>query len=154
MGPLVQRVRCDRALQCQDSFLGRLERRKLQAERAVQLPQRRAPRIDPRLVPVLGEKFAAVEVERVAVRGGVGRAARLGRRALERVDVADDGGVEPEHRVRQGQAVCTKHPPRGVERLVQVVLRRGGVVDRGARDVGCEATEESERDLLGAHRLA
>ena len=57
---------------------------------------------------------------------------------------------------RRLQKLDRKRRDADIRVRIRVILKvaLGLSCNAAARDVGCEATEESERDLLGAHRLA
>ena len=126
VGGLGQRIDDQRALQRGDRLrvvAGQLG--ELDAQRAVQLEQRGPARVGPRLVAVLGQQLAGVEVERALVGGGVARLARAGGGGLEGVDV--DLGLEGDDAVAQAQGIGADRAPRCVQRLVEVVGRRVAV---------------------------
>ena len=99
----------------------------------MQLEQRGPARVGPRLVAILGQQLAGVEVERGLVGGGLAGGARAGGGGLEGVDV--DLGLEGDDAVAEAQGVGADRAPRGVQRLVEVVGRRLGVAI-GPQQVG------------------
>ena len=126
MGGLGQRVDDERALERGDRLrVVAVELGELDAQGAVQLEQRGAARVGPRLVAVLGQQLAGVEVERGLVGGGLARGARAGGGGLEGVDV--DLGLEGDDAVAEAQGVGADRAARGVQRLVEVVGRGLGV---------------------------
>ena len=96
---LGQRIDDQRALQRGDRLrVVAVELGQLDAQGAVELEQRGPARVGPRLVAVLGQQLAGVEVERGLVGGGLARLARAGGGGLEGVDV--DLGLEARRRRR------------------------------------------------------
>jgi hypothetical protein len=123
---LRERVGDQRALQVDDG--GRrvaVQLGELEAQRRVQLDERRAPRVRPRLVAVLGQQRTAVEPEGALIGGRVAFGTRPRRSRLERVDVdlgaEDDDTVDQRNRGRAVGARGVEGAARDVERLVQVV---------------------------------
>ena len=134
MGGLGQRVDDQRALQRGDRLrVVAVQLGQLDAQGAVELEQRGAARVGPRLVAVLGQQLAGVEVERALVVGGLARGARVGGGGLEGVDV--DLGLEGDDAVAEAQGVGADRAAGGVQRLVEVVGRGLGVAV-GPQQVG------------------
>ena len=103
----------------------------LEAQLGVQLGQRSAPRIRPRLVTVLGQQSAAVKTERalIRVRGTIGSRARCSSLESVNVDLSgeDDGAVFQRERGRAVGARGIERAAGDIERLVQVVRGCVGV---------------------------
>ena len=134
VGGLGQRIHDERALEHGDRLrVVAVEVGELDAQGAVQLEQRGPARVGPRLVAILGQQLAGVEVERGLVGGGVAGRPRAGGGGLEGVDV--DLGLEGDHAVVEAQGVGADRAPRGVQRLVEVVRRRVAVAV-GPQQVG------------------
>jgi hypothetical protein len=117
MRGLVQRRGGECALQRVHGLIGCLELRKLEAERAVQLAERRTPRVGPALVAILREQLAAIESERRFVRLHVAELARACRGVFEAVDVARYVLFQHEEAVAQDDRLGTEHAPRRVQGL-------------------------------------
>jgi hypothetical protein len=104
---------------------------KLEAQRGVQLGQRSAPSIRPRLVAVLGQQRTAVKVERPLIGDRIAIGSRARRSSLEGINVdpsvEDDGAVYQRQGGRAVGARGVERAARRIERLVQVVRGRVGV---------------------------
>ena len=103
----------------------------LEAQLGVQLGERSAPRVRPRLVTVLGQQRAAVKAERALIGGRVAIGSRARRSSLESINVdlsiEDDGAVYQRQRGRAVGARGVERAAGGIERLVQVVRGCVGV---------------------------
>ena len=153
---LEQRVDRERTLQRLECILRRLPLGELEAECAVQVVERRAARLGPRLVSILGQQLTAVGVEGGLVCGWVAGGASGGGRSFERLDVGVDVDPEREHAVVERQLIRAQHAAGGVHDLMEVVAC--GVVI-GPEELRCllpvEPVAAFERqDLHEAARLA
>ena len=103
----------------------------LEAQRGVQLGERGAPSVGPRLVAVLGQQLAAVNVERPLIGGRVAIGSRARRGSLEGIDIdlslENNGAIDEHHCGRAVGARGIERAAGGIERLVQVVRGRVGV---------------------------
>ncbi len=119
------------------------ERRQLAEQPEVRTVQRIPARRRPVLVPILGQQLAGVAVERRLVDERVARGAGACRRLLEGLHVHPDRLLTLEHqripaqvevgrRLRRTE-LRLERAPRGVDRLVQVVCRRLGMLLRPER---------------------
>jgi hypothetical protein len=131
---LGQRIDMQRALERGDRLgVVAVELGQLDAQGAMELEQRGAACVGPRLVAVLGEQLPGVDVERRLVGADVAGRAGVGGGRLERFDV--DLGLEGDDAVAEAQRARADGAARGVQDLMEVVGRGLGVAV-GPQEVG------------------
>ena len=97
----------------------------LEAQPGVQLTQRSAPRIRPRLITILGQQRAAVKTERPLIRGRVTIGSSPRRSRLKPINVnpsrKNNRAVHERHGGRAISARAVERTARGIEGLVEVI---------------------------------